>query len=198
METGIPRTANDGLSRAIHSVGFGRVYCEQWSQFVTDKPEQPPAGPPPVIGSDRILHYALLNEAVGYRVGHGLFSDDQNELGKVPCLAICRAKGSSESLLYHCGLDWSTLGVATYDSIAAAKKSAERIYPGSTACWIEANFTDDDATRYLDQMWAHLRCSFCGKRPDETHAEIFEGDANARICAQCIAALSAELRDASL
>jgi len=183
---------------SILASGSRRVYCGQRSYFVTDTPEKDPAGPPPVIGSDRVLHYAILNDRVGYSTGHGLLSVDQNELGKVPCMAICQAQSSSELLLYHCALDWSILGVAAYDSVAAAKRSADRIYPKSSACWTEAHFTDVDATLYLDEIWAHLRCSFCGKRPDETHAEIFEGDANARICARCVAALSAELKDASL
>jgi hypothetical protein len=174
-----------------------RVYCGQRSYFVTDAPEKGPGGPPPVIGTDRALHYAILNDGVGYSPGQGLLSVDGKELGKVPCLAICQAKGSSEFLLYHCALDWSILAVGAYDSVAAAKRRADRIYPSSSACWTEAHVTEQDATRYLDETWAGLRCSFCGKRPDETHAEIFEGDANARICARCIAALSAEAKDAS-
>jgi hypothetical protein len=174
------------------------VYTALGSQPVTDKPEQPAESPPPVIGSGRVLHYAVLNETVGYRKGHGLFSVDQEELGKVPALAICQGKTPSEFLLYHCAADWNILGVATYDSVGAAKRRADRIYPGSMACWSEAHFTEENATRYLDEKWAHLRCSFCGKRPDETHAEIFEGDTNARICAKCIAALSAELKDGPL
>jgi hypothetical protein len=107
---------------SILASGSCRVYCGQRSYSVTDTPEKNPAGPPPVIGSDRVLHYAIGNDRVGYSPGHGLLSVNHKELGKVPCLAICRAPRSSAFLLYHCALDWSTLGVAPYDSVAAAKR----------------------------------------------------------------------------
>ncbi len=161
---------------------------------MTDKEEQPPSGPPPVVCSDRVLSYAILDNSVGFHSEHGLFFIDGKEIGRVPCLAICQARNSPEIVLYYCHRDWSMLGVATYDSIAAARKRAERIYPGSTACWVEANFTEEDATRFLDKIWADQRCSFCGKRPDETLATTFEGKENARICGQCIEEFYSELK----
>jgi hypothetical protein len=38
-------------------------------------------------------------------------------------------------------------------TVAAAKRRAEHIYPGSTACWVEANFTDEEANRYLNELF---------------------------------------------
>lgn len=47
-----------------------------------------------------------------------------------------------------------------------AKHTAELIYPGSAACWVEAHFTVEDAERYLEKSFSGMRCSLCGKRPD--------------------------------
>jgi ClpX C4-type zinc finger protein len=150
--------------------------------------EQPSSMPPPIITvNDRVLlHYAILNDSVGYNSGHGLMFVDGKEIGRVPCLAICQDKNSPQFMLYYCDSDWSLIGIASYDTVAAAKRRAERIYPGSFACWIEAKFTDDDAKRYLDEQFSDLQCSFCGKRPNETDSPFFEGNGNARICADCI------------
>jgi len=100
-------------------------------------------------------------------------------------------------MLYYCNSDWSLIGVASYDSVVAAKGRAERIYPGSSACWVEAHFTEEDASRYLDEVWASQRCSFCGKRPDETLSTFFEGEGNARICGNCIVQFNSKLSESS-
>lgn len=116
--------------------------------------ENSPNIPPPIIClNDRLLlHYAVLDESVGYTVGHGLFFAGGKEIGRVPCLAICQEKESGRFTLYYCDSDWSLLGVATnYESVDAAKRQAERIFPRLSARWIEANFTDQDASRYLDE-----------------------------------------------
>jgi hypothetical protein len=47
--------------------------------------------------------------------------------------------------------DWSPIGIAGSDSVEAAKRRAERIYPGSSTCWVEAHFTDEDVKRYLEE-----------------------------------------------
>jgi hypothetical protein len=116
---------------------------------MTKKSSNPP--PPVICINDRVLlHYAVLDESVGYRAGHGLFFVDGKEIGRVPCLAICHERESNKLTLYYCGSDWGLLGVATgYESVEAAKLRAERIYPGSYACWEEAHFTDEDVSRYL-------------------------------------------------
>jgi hypothetical protein len=110
--------------------------------------------PPPLIClNDRLLlHYAVLNESVGFNAGHGLFFIDGEEIGKVPCLAICQDQHSTQVTLYYCKRDWSLIGVAAYDSVAAAKQRAERIYPGSSTCWIKADFTEEDAKRYRGEI----------------------------------------------
>jgi hypothetical protein len=154
---------------------------------MSDGTSAPVPGPPPAICSDRVLLYALLDDFVGFHRGHGLFFVDGKEIGPVPCLAICQHKGSPGFVLYYCGRDWEMLGVATsYDSIEAVKRRAERIYPGSASCWVEAHFSEEDVTAYLNEVWADEICSFCRKRPDETMATIFEGSGAARICGNCV------------
>jgi len=89
--------------------------------------------------------------------------------------------------------DWSSRAVSRHDAVSIAKKRAERIYPGSSASWMEAHFTEEDVTRYLAGVFGDLRCSFCGKRPEETLTATFEGDGNAWIRATCIAEFHEEL-----
>jgi hypothetical protein len=113
--------------------------------------------PPPMIClNDRVLlHYPVLDESVGYTVGHGLFFVGGKEIGRVPCLAICQEKDSQRFTLYYLDSDWSLVGVATnYDSVDAAKRRAELIYPRSSALWIEAHFTEKDVARYIDESFS--------------------------------------------
>jgi hypothetical protein len=160
---------------------------------MTDHNEQLPTSPPPAIANQRVLHYAVLDSAVGYRSGHGLFFVNGKEMGRVPCLAVCQDMNSHQVFLHYCERDWTSLGVASYDSVADAQKRSERIYPGSSTCWIDAHVTEDEAKHYLDEVWAEQRCSFCGKGPDETLVATFEGGGNTRICGRCIAKFHTEL-----
>ena|SRR6266850_1211090 len=109
--------------------------------------KNPSTTPPPAITSnDRVLLcYAVLDESVGYTAGHGLFFVDGKEIGKVPCLAICEDKDSRNFTLYYCDRDWSLLGVAAdYESVDAAKRRADRIYPRSSSRWVEAHYAEED------------------------------------------------------
>jgi hypothetical protein len=155
---------------------------------MTDEMGKQSSTPPPIICvNDRVLlHYAVLNDTVGYNAGHGLMFVGEKEIGRVPCLAICQDKKSPQFMLYYCDSDWSPIGIASYDTVAAAKRRAERIYPGSSACWTDAQFTEEDANRYLEERFSASRCSFCGKRSDETLSVTFEGNGNARICGDCV------------
>ncbi|SRR6266704_2231049 len=119
---------------------------------MTQKPFQIP--PPIICVNDRVLlHYAILDESVGYRAGHGLFFVDGKEIGRVPCLAICLERESNKLTLYYCSSDWSLVGVAAgYESVEAAMARAELIYPGSSSCWIKARFTEEDVSRYLPDL----------------------------------------------
>jgi hypothetical protein len=154
-----------------------------------------PSAPPPVISvNDRVLlYYAILDASVGYTAGHGLFFVDGKEIGPVPCLAICQDRDSQCVTLYYCDSDWNLLGVAPYESVDAAKRRAERIYPGSLAHWVEARFTEENAKRYLEEAWKGEQCNFCGKKPYEIPTTQFFGNENARICGDCVAEFHAKL-----
>jgi hypothetical protein len=99
--------------------------------------------PPPqkiTRNDSMLLCYAVLDEIVGYTVGHGLFFVDGEEIGRAPCLAICQDKDSRLFTLYYCGSDWNLLGVATnYQSVDAAKHRAERVYLSSSERWVETS-----------------------------------------------------------
>jgi hypothetical protein len=110
--------------------------------------------PPIIFMNDRVLlHYAVLNDSVGDSEGHSLMFVGRKEIGRVPCLAICQDKESPRVTLYYCDSDWRAIGIAGHDSVEAAKKRAERIYPGSSACWVEAHLGEDDVRRFLDEVW---------------------------------------------
>jgi ClpX C4-type zinc finger len=149
--------------------------------------------PPPAIASERVLHYARLDDSVGFNAGHRIMFVDDKELGRVPCLAICEAKKSSKSTLFYCENDWQFVAASVHDSIAAAKARAEHLYPGSLNKWVEAKFSQQDVDLYLDQVWTPHRCSFCGKRPDQGINSIFQGDGNANICDKCVLEMYKEL-----
>jgi hypothetical protein len=99
-----------------------------------------PSNLPPqkiTLNDSILVCHAVLDESVGFSPGHGLFFIDGKEIGKVPCLAICKDKDSGLFTLYYCDRHWNMLGVATdYRSVDAAKHRAERIYPGSSNRWV--------------------------------------------------------------
>jgi hypothetical protein len=148
--------------------------------------------PPPVIASDRLLHYAILDNSVGYTAGHGLLFVDGEEIGKVPCLAICQSRNKSEVVLYFCEKDWNSIAVSVHDSVANAKRRAERIYPRSSALWKEAHISEQEVARHLDNLYKDFRCSFCGKRGDLV-GQMFAGNGTAQICDECVAEFHAGL-----
>jgi hypothetical protein len=116
--------------------------------------EVPSNTPPQIIClNDRLLlQYAVLDESVGYTAEHGLFFVGGKQISRVPSMAVCQDKESSLFTLYYCDTDRSVLGVASnYESVDAAKRRAERIFPGLSARWVEANFTEQDVTHYLDE-----------------------------------------------
>ena len=96
---------------------------------MADGTEPLSAAPPPALSSARVLHYAVLDETVGFNSGHRLVFIDGKELGKVPCLAIYQKKKASKFLIYYCDSDWEPVGASQYDTVEAAKGRAERIYP---------------------------------------------------------------------
>jgi ClpX C4-type zinc finger len=148
--------------------------------------------PPPAIASGRLIHYAILDQSVGYTNGHGLQFVDGEDIGRVPCLAICVSRAPSEVLLSFCDKSWNSVAVSVHDSAANAKRRAEKIYPGSAAKWAEAKVSEAEVQRYLDKMYKDFRCSFCGKRGDLV-GQMFASNGTAQICDECVAEFNAGL-----
>jgi len=146
--------------------------------------------PPPVLGSARVLEYAVLDDKVPYS-GHSGLLVDGKELGPVPRLAVCQRLGSAEVDLLHCDKHWDLLGVQTYPDVTAARARAERTYPGITRLWVDAGVTEAAALASLQELFAGQTCSFCGKRPDEVNRIIEQN--GARICDGCVVDLHREL-----
>jgi ClpX C4-type zinc finger len=150
------------------------------------KPRQKRRVPPPALAGWRVEQYAIRDRAMKYS-GHGSLFQDGQEVGPVPCLAICR--GDDEVLLVHCDRRWNVLGISGYPNIKAAKQRAERIYPGISAAWVKTRFTKRQVTRYLDSIGQNLKCAFCRKAWHQVERMLTKGDS--AICDACIRELSA-------
>jgi hypothetical protein len=153
---------------------------------------QTPPNPPPVLANARVLEYAVLGKNVSYS-GHSSLFVDGKELGPVPCLVICQSFDRAEALLLHCDRDWNVLGLAGYTSLAEAKQHAERIYPGVSAHWTKANVTEAKAPKDVKEDTGDLRCSFCGRGPEEVNQLIEKGGVG--ICDSCILELHQMLHE---
>jgi len=147
--------------------------------------------PPPVLDCARVLQYARIDKSVRY-VGRTLLFVGGRELGRVPSLAICEDRKAGV-LLFHCNHNWKVLGCSGHESVAAAKKKAKCIYPDISEHWVAAHVTKKRARKFLDSLWGNLRCTFCGKRPDEVE-QLF-GKRSAHICVDCVTRFYAMLND---
>lgn len=152
---------------------------------MTDPHQESSDAPPPVVACERVLHYAVLDSSVGFRSGHGLVSVGRQEIGRVACLAICEDRATSKFLLLFCDSEWTSEAAAVKNSVDEAKRLAERIYPNSLSRWVETHVTEEEANRYLDEMFEGQRCSFYNKRPDEIE-HMFSKGGTAMICNQCL------------
>jgi len=145
--------------------------------------------PPPVLGSARVLEYAILDESVTYSGHSSLFVGTEDgvlkELGPVPCLAIAQELETGVIMLLHCDQEWDVLGLGgNYESVSEAKAKAERAYHGVSARWVETKVTEEEALKFIDEVWADERCSFCDKIPPDVNMMIKRKDV--RICDSCI------------
>jgi hypothetical protein len=150
--------------------------------------------PPPVLGNARVLEHAVPDESVTYSGRSSIFVGDE-ELGRVPCLAICEDLKDKRILLLFCDHEWDVLAAATFESRVAAKDRAERIYPGLSSRWIESHVTEEEASKVRDEMCADHRCSFCGKTPYDVN-QVIERN-SVRICDSCIEQFHALLHETS-
>ena len=142
-----------------------------------------PLKPPPALDQCRVLQYAILDASATYSGHSDLYVGDK-EVGPVPRLAICQEGKGDEVLLLHCDDSWESLGATAYSTIEEARAKAERIYPGVSKLWIDANVSEEQAAAYLDEYWSSHRCSFCGRDPRQFEKVIEKN--NVRICGSCV------------
>lgn len=120
------------------------------------KQRLPKRKPPPALAACRVEQYAIRDRSMKYS-GHSSLFRDGKEVGPVPRLAICRGD-DNEVLLLHCDRRWNVLGMAGgYPNIKAAKRRAERIYPGISAAWAKAGVTRWQVRRYLDRIGRNVK-----------------------------------------
>ena len=144
--------------------------------------------PPVVLDNARVLAYALVDDSVGY-TGKSAVYVDRRVIGRVPRVAICQDLNSRELLLFHCDAKWTTLCVSgRFGSLGEAKQLVERTYPGIGRKWVDTNVSLEDAEAVLSDAWSEMRCSFCGRLPQQVDS-LVEGR-EGRICDLCIVEFS--------
>jgi hypothetical protein len=133
-----------------------------------------------------VLEYAVLRRNVRYS-GHSSLYVKGKELGPVPCLAISQPVDGTEILLMHCDRAWNIIGVSEYNSVPEAEQRAEQIYSGISACWVKSDLNEAEARKFLQEQNRELKCSFCGRGPNEVNQLVNKG--SVRICNLCIVEL---------
>lgn len=147
--------------------------------------------PPPVLAGAQVLEYAVIDEAVVFTGRLHLYSN-QERIGRVPRLAICREFDDGHFLLVHCSEDWEALGVQAWNAPAAdeagsvddVKRRAETFYSGVSSRWIKLDVPLEEALAYHQAQEQEFVCSFCGRAPDQL-LSLFRGG-NATICGDCV------------
>jgi len=101
--------------------------------------------PPPAIGSDRVIAYAFVDASVTFTGKKRLFVDDEL-LGAVPCIAICKSMDEDlkDYLILYCDEKWNVLGVMGRPSYAKALDEVERCYQGIVNNFVRVNHSEHD------------------------------------------------------
>jgi len=155
--------------------------------------------PPIVIGSDRVIAYAIVDKSVKFSGKKRLFIEG-NLLGEVPNVAICKSlnKELKDYLILYCDKKWSMLGVAGAPTFSEAVKEAERCYQGIAKKFVRTGNSEKIARRWMAEKYPEAVCNFCGRMYFEVDT-LVEGRA-AVICSACIKdlAMNLHLMDYSL
>lgn len=148
--------------------------------------------PPPAIGSDRVIAYAIVDKTVHFTGEQRLFVGDKL-LGRVPRIAICKSlrKDLKDYLILFCSKSWQALGVAGAKSLPLAKREVERYYAGISDKWVTVNTSERMAKRWLTEKYPEDVCSFCGQLSYEVEA-MFPAP-SAVICSTCVEAFANEM-----
>jgi len=62
------------------------------------------------------------------------------------------------------------------DAFAVPSRVSAVVSPGVSSRWIDAGITEEEAERYMDELFGDERCSRCGKRADYVDALIRQPD----------------------
>ena len=141
-----------------------------------------PPVPPPVLDGGRLLCYAIVDETVVH-TGRSTLYVDAKPMGAVPGLAIVQQETGAVLLLF-CDEQWNSIGVVECPSLPEAQKRAESEYRGLSTKWVDANVSEQEAARYLQERSSVQQCSFCGKPPEEVR-QLFAAP-TACICDGCV------------
>jgi ClpX C4-type zinc finger len=149
--------------------------------------------PPPAIGTDRVILYAIADRSVKYTKKQRLYVGDKL-LGRVPRIAICKSlrKDIKEHLILFCNNKWQPLGVSGAKTLSAAKRQVDRYYLGISEKWLPVNASVQDAKRWLADHYPLDVCSFCGKFSYEVDA-MFPSRTSV-ICASCVELFANKLK----
>jgi hypothetical protein len=127
-----------------------------------------PTAPPPVLGSARVLAYAVVDDAMPF-TGRCAHYVDGVLLGRVPRLAIVEELAdTAEIMLLHCDEEWNVLRLSGSGTVAEVKARTEVNYPGIGARWVDVGTTREEALAYYDSLPGPSACAFCGKRAFES------------------------------
>jgi hypothetical protein len=141
--------------------------------------------PPPTIGTDRVLEYAIISSDTSF-TGNSPIYVDGKPLGSVPRLAICEEFGRSSVLLYYCDRDWSPLGVSAANSVDEARRRAESAYSGLAGNWLSPPHTEKGANEFRDRKFENNECTFCKRVMSDVNLMISNENDTAFICNICI------------
>lgn len=99
--------------------------------------------PPPAIGSDRVIAYAFVDASVTFTGKKRLFVDDEL-LGAVPCIAICKSMDEDlkDYLILYCDEEWNVLSVTGDPLYAKALDEVERCYQGISSKFIRLKYSE--------------------------------------------------------
>jgi hypothetical protein len=141
-----------------------------------------PAIPPPVLDGARLLAYAVVDETIAH-TGISTLYVDAKPIGAVPRLAVVQQETGAVLLLF-CDEHWNSIGVVECSSLSEAQKRAESEYRGLSTKWVNANVSEREVARYMEEQNNAQQCSFCGK-PPEAVEQLFAAS-TARICDGCV------------
>ncbi len=139
--------------------------------------------PPPLLGTAKLLEYAIVDDSVVFTYRQNLFVDG-TKLGPVPCIGLCQDFGNSRFYIYYCDENWNVLAVTGCGTITDLKRKAEYAYNGILMKWIKSPYTEDQIIEYTNKKWGRFRCSFCHKWPWQVR-QIFNRF-RSRICNECV------------